>query len=204
MEGTPVLAEIRPGRGPQLSRGQLLGLLAAALVPAGARAEPAPAAAARPLLAGFFHMGYLTADMDAAQALFRVKFGIAKFQTLGTGAATPERPYPVRFALAWVGATMVELIQPIGAPSPVYAPGMPEPGAVSRLHHLGYRMTRAAEWAATLQALADQQIPIVQKGAAGDNLEFLYADARKELGHHLEFVWTKEGRPDFYAGVPQN
>jgi hypothetical protein len=150
------------------------------------------------LLQGFFQFGYVTTDLDAAMALYRDRFNVPEFLLLDVSGA----PSGFRVGLAWIGAAMVELIQPGDEPRPLYAEALPKAGI--RLHHLGYRVHEAARWSGILAGLAAHDLPILRMQTPDpDCLECLYADARPQLGHYLEFVWTKAGKPDFFADVPR-
>ncbi len=151
---------------------------------------------------GFFQLGYVTTDLDAALAVYRDRFAAPRFWVFDNAAARPDDPYPNRVGLAWIGETMVELIQPIREAAPLYAPAMPAKGI--RLHHLGYLVGDQARWDEVMAALEAENMAILRHGKAGESLEYVYADAVEHLGHHLEYVWTKSGQPDFFADVPRN
>jgi hypothetical protein len=153
------------------------------------------------LLSGFFQHGYVTPDLDRAMAEYRARFDVTDFWVFDTIAARPDDPHPNRVALAWIGDVMVELIQPLREPAPLYAPEMPAQGI--RLHHLGYRIDDQARWDEVMARLAVEAMPIVRSGG-NDSFQYAYADARGALGHCLEFVWSKAGKPDFFVPVPRN
>jgi len=153
------------------------------------------------LLENFFQFGYVTTDLEAAMAVYRERFDVPAFMILDGSVLKPGAQSTLRVALAWIGDTMVELIQPVGEPSPLYAEALPKAGI--RLHHLGYRVRDEGRWAGVLAAIAQNDVPMVAMSAPGGSLECAYADARAHLGHHLEFVWTKAGQPDYFAHVPR-
>ncbi len=152
------------------------------------------------LLKGFFQLGYVCPDLGAAIAGYGAHLGISDFWVFDTVAS--GRPNPIRVGLAWKGEVMIELIQPIGAPNDLYAHALKPSGP--ELHHLGYLVSDAEDWAAREAALGAAKTPIIRTGGAVTGLEIMYADARPLLGHHLEYVWLKPGAPDFFAQVPRN
>jgi len=154
------------------------------------------------LLHGFFQLGYVTTDLDAALAVYRERFAAPRFWVFDNAAARPDDPHPNRVALAWIGETMVELIQPIREPSPLYASALPAKGV--RLHHLGYLVRDEARWNEVMAGLQREAMRIDRHGKVGEALEYVYADAQAQLGHYLEYVWVKTGQPDFFSGVPRN
>jgi hypothetical protein len=154
------------------------------------------------LLDGFFQFGYVTTDLDAAMAAYRDRFNVPEFLILDAAAMAPGSGSTLRVGLAWVGDTMVELIDPGGASYALYAEALPPSGI--RLHHLGYRLYDEGRWLDILAELDRQSIPVLRMPpTAGMGLECCYADARGQLGHYLEFVWTKADQPDFFDNVPK-
>jgi hypothetical protein len=148
------------------------------------------------LLQNFFQFGYVTTDLDASMTLYRDQFGVPDFYILPAGTS-------MRTAFAWVGDTMVELIQPGDDKyRPIYADALPRSGIA--LHHLGYRVQDEARWSEMLAELEGFQIPTTRIQTPPDaGLEVLYADARPQLGHYLEYIWIKDGYPDFFRHVPR-
>jgi hypothetical protein len=106
--------------------------------------------------------------------------------------------------LAWVGAVMIELIQSVGEPSPVYAGLLPTDRFAIRLHHFGYLSDSAAHWRSLITKLETCNIPIAFKREGSGLIDVLYADARPMLGHYLEYVLVLPAGKAFLDNVPHN
>jgi len=154
------------------------------------------------LMGCFFQLGYVTPDLDAAMALYRERFGVERFRTFSSRDLNPDATNPIRVGLAWTGPVMVELIE-ASEEHPLYGCAMPRDGFGVRLHHLGYLVRDQAAWEGAVAGLAEPAAPIVATGQLG-MLEFVYADARPMLGHHLEIVWAKPEGMAFFDAVPRN
>ena len=155
------------------------------------------------LMNGFFQLGYVTPDLDAAIALYGERFGVKQFLTFDSRAFNPDADRIVRVGLAWTGEVMIELIEPVGE-HPLYASALPEAGFAIRLHHLGYLVRDQAQWDEAMAALSDPATPIVVRSDPSDKLEYAYADARGLVGHHVEVVWLKPAGEPFFESVPRN
>lgn len=154
------------------------------------------------LLDGFFQQGYLTTDLDRAVALYRERFGAASFFTFDTSTMSAESP--IKVGLAWIGGVMVELIEPLGPPAPVYAGHLPEDGFAIRFHHMGYITEDPSKWQEGVAALEAQGMPVALKREGSGWIDLCYFDARATLGHHLEFVLAHPAGKEFLAQVPTN
>jgi hypothetical protein len=155
-------------------------------------------------LRGVYQVGYVTHDIDRAIELMGEGLGLSDFSRfdLPLRLRTPngEKTANVRVATAWVGATQIELIQPLSGHVDVYVAGLPEDAAdpTPRFHHLAVRRGNLEDMQ---REIADLGLPIVfETGGAGINSAFV--DTRARLGHHLEFVcasaegWQILGWPD--------
>lgn len=158
-------------------------------------------------LQGHYQNAYVTHDLDKAMELVTSRFGVTDFLVFEPELmlTTPdgEKPSKVRAALAWAGGLQIELIQPVSGYQDHYLPYLPKDPAdpVPRFHHIALRRD-------DLDAMHDEidrlGLPLVSKGEIPD-LICVYLDARKHLGHYLEYVWASpegwdlvgwpEGRP---------
>ena len=137
-----------------------------------------------------YQVGYVTHDIDRAIELMSDGLGLSNFSRfdLPLQLQTPdgEKIANVRVATAWVGATQIELIQPLSGHVDVYVAGLPDDPAdpTPRFHHLAMRRESLADMQREIAALG---MPLVfETGGAGINSAFV--DTRAKLGHHLEFV----------------
>lgn len=142
------------------------------------------------LLAGFFEIGFVTSDIEAAKALFRERFGVERWwdddlARAGAGA----NPILARAVGDALGAT-VALVEPrLGVASP-YAEGLSQE-AVARLHHLSLHVGDAAELARTEAAAAQSGLAVTRLDE-GTGQPAAIVDARRQLGHFLKYVVAGE------------
>lgn len=152
------------------------------------------------LFSGFFQLGYVTRDLDAAIAAYRARFGPIEFlinEPVGIdGAAAPTR----RIAMAYIDDVMTELIEPDPAQQTIYDEALPAEPGVIRLHHLGYLID---DHQAMLQRLGALGYAVPLHGSLPGALDYSYADTRAELGHFSEFIRLDEGGRAFFEAVPR-
>lgn len=151
-----------------------------------------------------FQVAYVTDDIDAAVAIAGPRFGIERFQInrevpIATGSGTAL----ASFALAFIGETQIELIQPAGGPDAVYRDGIKTSGGGLTLHHLGCLITDQQRWLDTVAAAHASGLPIPVEGAFGDLMHYLYVDHRDTLGHHLEYMWQTPAGRDLFTDNPR-
>lgn len=151
-----------------------------------------------------FQVAYVTDDIDAAVAIAGPRLGIERFQInrsvpIETGAGTAL----ASFALAFVGETQIELIQPAGGPDAVYRDGIRAMGGELTLHHLGCLITDEQRWHDTVSAARASRRPIPVEGAFGDLMHYLYVDHRDTLGHYIEYMWQTAAGRDLFSDYPR-
>lgn len=150
---------------------------------------------------GFFQLGYVARDLDAAIARYRERFGEVEFlvnepQPIN-GKAAPTK----RIGLTWIDDVMIELIEPDPAQQTIYDDAVPaDPGAIT-LHHFGYLID---DHDAMLQRCRDMGYEIPMEGRMPGALGYIYADSRAELGHFVEFITLEEGGRQFFGAVPRH
>jgi hypothetical protein len=154
---------------------------------------------ARPLYDRFFQWGYVTRDSAAAAALFTERFGHIDFMVLhNTSPSEMTRPMK-NVCLAWIGKAMVELIEVDDAVPSIFADFLPASRGDMRLHHLAYFID---DFDATLKRLKSDgyDVPFIHR--YGDVNDVLYADARTQCGHYLEFVRLGGEGLKWFEAVP--
>lgn len=159
-----------------------------------------------PTLVGHFQNAYVTYDLKVAMDMFRLRFGVNDFLAFDTTLQikTPdgEGPASVRIALATVGATQIEIIQPCEGLVDVY-----RPPSDNRLqvwfHHIAVRIPGdASRWDAAIAELAARHEVIALNGQQ-DGVRFVYSDQRASLGHYLEYIWMEEAKwNESIAAIP--
>lgn len=147
-------------------------------------------------LRAHYQNAYVTRDLDKAiQALSEVH-GVQGFWPIEADFSlkTPdgEKSARMRVALGWVDKLQIELIQPISGFTDIYSAYLPEDeaDATLRLHHVA---VRREDLDAMRTEIAQLDAPVVFEGE-GPGIQYALVDARKSLGHYLEYVWaTPEG-----------
>lgn len=135
---------------------------------------------------------YVTRDLDKAIDAFTKLHGVTGFSTLEADfpLKTPqgEKLARMRVGMAWVDDLQIELIQPVSGHTGVYDAYLPadEADATPRFHHV-------AVWRDDLSAMraeiARLGLPVVFEGE-GAGIHYALLDARRSLGHYLEYVWA--------------
>jgi hypothetical protein len=148
-----------------------------------------------------FQVAYVTTDLDAAIAQYRSLYGIEHFLVIDTAGISPNPA--IRSGFAWHGSIMVQLIQPIEEPNPIYVDLLRGSESLTKLHHFGHVCSDEAEWNEVCSALDATNVPISHKGDISGVMKYLYADFRPIHGHYREYVLL-QGERSFFAQVPQN
>ena len=150
-----------------------------------------------------FQLAYVTQDIERAIAEFGAAFGIGQFQVnrdvpivTGNGMAC------CHFALAFLGAQQIELIEPAGGADGVYRDAL-APGRVAALHHLGFLVPTETAWQATLQRIeaAGEAVPV--RGSFGELMHYAYVDRRDLCGHYLEYMYATPAGAGLFDAVPR-
>lgn len=149
------------------------------------------------IFANHFQNAYVTRDIDAAVERLTRHYGIDRFIHFDPDAMvqTPAGPrhLKARAALGWIDASlMIELVQPGPGTVDIYSEALPADDSL-RFHHIAMR---TADWAATRRAMDERGWPIAMELEMAEGLNFLYADARAELGHYVEYIWAT---PEMWA-----
>jgi hypothetical protein len=149
-----------------------------------------------------FQVAYVTTDLDAAIAQYRTLYGIEQFFVINTGDYNPAEP-AVRAAFAWHGDIMIEIVQPIEEPNPVYADQLRGSESLTKLHHFGHVCSDEVEWNEARAALDAANVPISREGDVPGVMKYIYADFRPTHGHYREYI-LQHGDKSFLGLVPQN
>jgi len=152
-------------------------------------------------LSRHFQNAYTTRDLDTAVAMFSARYGIGAFHYMrnvpfGTDGI-------INLALAWAGGVMIELIEPQCPIDNLYTVHLPDDQSLIRFHHLGHLIHSRDEYDAICDRAATCGHPIALQGN-NHGINFLYLDARADVGHYLEFVHLDPSMANFFAAVPRN
>jgi hypothetical protein len=150
----------------------------------------------------FFQWGYVTRDADRAMAQFSKRFGPAEFQVF---VNTNPAPHPAgqsvkRVCMTWIGGIMAEVIEvDPNAASSFYRDALPAGADDIKLHHLGFLVDDYKSTEAHLKARG-YQLPFAMETDNGPSM--IYADARSQVGHYLEYVALGPGGTQWFSSVP--
>lgn len=147
-----------------------------------------------------FQNAYVCDDIEAGIAAFRAA-GLARDpRILETSdmVDTPDGPkkQELRVAIFRLSGLTYELIQPVVDETGVYA-NCRDNGGVVRFHHT---CSRVEDWDEFKARLEQSDFPVVFGRDYGEGqIKYVYLDARKTLGHYVEFTWMPE---DQWRGKP--
>lgn len=144
---------------------------------------------------GFFQVGYVARDLDAAMTQFGKRFGPVEFQVID---AVEPHLHTRRIALAWIGATMIELIEPNQHVPSIYIDALPASPGEIRFHHLGCLI---ADYPGTLRRLEAEGYDVPFAMSYGEVLDCCYADTRAQLGHYMEYIRLGDEGRKWFASV---
>ncbi len=158
-----------------------------------------------PLLSGFFQIGYVTSDLDAAVRRLSTIHGIESFRVNRDVPSMPGMPRMLLHqAHAFIGAVQIEIIQPAGGDDGLYRECCAAEEGSIRHHHFGMWVDDAADYGGLRAGLEEHGIPIVFQVSIPSVGGAIYADARATLGHYLEYVhFRPEVKRGYYADVPR-
>lgn len=145
-------------------------------------------------------IAYVTNDLDRAMDVWRDQFDVPAFYVFTNDMPGLEasHPYQLKIALANVGGTEIELIEPLHGSAPLHAEPLPADGSFAMcFHHVAMRITgKLADYEAHMASLDAEAHPVAWTGGFADLMRYAYTDERRTLGHYVEHVWFDD---DFYA-----
>ena len=150
-----------------------------------------------------YQNAYICDDIEAAIDLFRSRAPIGEVKIIDVEqpvtTAAGSKIVATRLAFIWVGDLQYELIQVVKDETGIYA-NYTSNGGVMNFHHICMRVE--GDWDSFRARVAAQELPVVMERAIeGDQLKFLYLDARATFGHYLEYVWTTDERFEFMRNM---
>jgi hypothetical protein len=151
-----------------------------------------------------YQNAYVTRDLDKAISLTEVRYGVRGLVPvdLELDVVTPagEAKLCMRLAYAWVGRMQIELIQPLSGCVDHYVDSLPRDGADHslRFNHIAMRRDSLEELYAEIET---SKLPLLFEGRL-EGLRYLYLDARRDLGHILEYVWATPETWEFLGWPP--
>lgn len=155
---------------------------------------------------GFFQVAYVTRDIARAQAQFADTHGIPRFLEMWDARypTGPGREAHCHISLAYVGATEIEIIQPLDGDIEIYTEGLPDAdGPLVRFHHLCRRFKSRQEFDAELARLQARGLPLPIRGDVEGVGSYYYCDMRATLGHCIEGIFFDDKAADWLASIPR-
>jgi catechol 2,3-dioxygenase-like lactoylglutathione lyase family enzyme len=147
-----------------------------------------------------FQIAYVTTDIARASAIFGDRFGIREFRHVE--GATPFGGY-MKVGLAWVGATMYELIEASGSGTEFYTRRLPQRDFGMHFHHLAYLVRDQAGWDAVEAQQTKHGWPMVINQSTEGFMRYCYIEV-PELGHYLEYILPEPAGIEFFESIPSN
>ncbi|WP_422342783.1 VOC family protein [Parasphingorhabdus sp.] len=137
-------------------------------------------------------VAYVTTDMDQALSIWRDEYDVPSFHVFTNDAPGLEasHPYRLKIALANVGGTEIELIEPLDG-NAMYSDPLPDDDSFAiRFHHVCMRIEgRLADFEAHLASIDPAKHAVVYTGGMADVMRYAYTDERASLGHYVEHIW---------------
>lgn len=145
-----------------------------------------------------FQMSYVTRDLDAAVAVATGELGLPPFRLSRSAievlADGRVQTLEVRAAVAVVGRSQFEIIEPVAGPIEIYTAAADLSERLLNFHHVGIAIRGGhAEWVRLLRELeanGDEIVYLYPPDAAPDaKVCFCYVDTQTRLGHYTEYLW---------------
>src|SRR5712692_9243171 len=138
-------------------------------------------------------VAFVVKDLDASQSFFTAKMGVPRFYVVEDfGKRAIEKTFrgqPVehnfRLALAYSGATQIELIQHLSGET-TYKEFLERKG--EGLHHLGFFLDDRERHERALSEFARGGYPVLMSGRLGD-ARYTYFDTEAAIGSIMEIVY---------------
>lgn len=142
-------------------------------------------------------IAYVTNDLDRALGIWRDEFDVPSFHVFTNDSPGLEssHPFQLRIALAIVGGTEIELIEPLHGSAPLHAEPLPADGSFAMcFHHVAMRIHGdLADYEAHMASLDPERHPVVWSGSLANLMRYAYTDERRTLGHYVEHAWFDAG-----------
>lgn len=156
--------------------------------------------------AGFLQIAYVCTDLTQAIAHFSQKEKVSKWVELRELPieVQPGKQAILNVGLAFVGATQIELIQPVGGHDAIYRDALPAQGFALRFHHLAQLIESEEAFERQRSELAAQGTAIPVDGQSPGMARYFYTDRRATLGHYMEHIWYSPTGLAHMAQMPRN
>ena len=151
-----------------------------------------------------FQIAYVTNDLARAVSQFRSEQGVAEMAVFDdfTLDVVGGRQAVINVALAYVGETQLEIIEPVSGEVELYRTWLPVEFAV-RHHHFCHRLDSITELE-ELKARYEQAGYAIALDASLGETRLFYADTTNLLDHYQEYAWVDSAAEQFMASLPRN
>ena len=140
-----------------------------------------------------FQICYVATDIEKAVDTFRAVNQTGPFYMIRDNAVPHSQGGSAltHVAIAWIGNTQMEIIQPLGGRDEIYRDYLPTDGSVMAFHHFCVRAATWDEFAGRKAFFENLGCEIGFARETGPYRTF-YADTRKQFGHFIEYVWIED------------
>jgi hypothetical protein len=155
---------------------------------------------------GFLQIGYVTTDVDEAIARFGAKHNVPAWARL-PGIEIESmggRRCRLNIALAFVGTTQLELIEPLSGDDRIYRDALPQTGFGIRHHHIAQLIESEAAFETQREEMPASGVSIVVDGQSPGAARYFYTDHRATLGHYIEHIWYTSAGLTGMQQLPRN
>ena len=156
---------------------------------------------------GYYQVAYVTTDLDRAMALFGETHSVRRYLEMrGIRYQTvPGREAHCDIALAYLGATEIEIIRPLDGDVGLYREFLPADGGFAvRFHHISRLYDSEADFDRQIASYRNRGMQFPIMGAAPGNSRYFYCDFRAELGHYIEGIVFEPQARAWLATIPRN
>lgn len=155
---------------------------------------------------GFLQVAYVTTDLDQAIAHFAEHHGVSRWTPLHDLSIEIRAGEQARLnvALAFVGPTQLELIQPIGGADAIYREPLPAQGFALKFHHVAQLLDTEEAFELRREELRAQGHVFRVDGQSPGATRYFYTDYRDTLGHYVETCWYTPAGRGFMAQIARN
>jgi Glyoxalase/Bleomycin resistance protein/Dioxygenase superfamily len=155
---------------------------------------------------GFYQVAYVTNDFERALRQCTLTHGAREFARMPAiqYEIGPGRAVVCNVGLAYVGATEIEVIEPLEGDVAVYRDALPTEGFALRFHHLARLYDTREEVEAQIAVYRREGRALPVDGTSPGSARYYYADFRAELGHYIEGVWFEPASRAWLGTIPRN
>lgn len=159
---------------------------------------------------GYFQTAYVTNDLEQAMQQLGSAYGINNWYTDRNFETPilPEKTVTFRVALAYIGDTQIEIIDPVAGAFAHYKTVLTDDKSFQlKLHHMCQAFDTVEEYDAKVTELKRTGVPIPAEITREMNSSFglaCYGDFRSMCGHYLEYIWLNEAARAWMGTVPRN